>query len=184
MKKTTLSLCMIVKNEEKMLKDCLASVQDIVDEIIIVDTGSTDTTLGIAKHFNAKIYHYKWNGNFSDARNESISHATGDWILWLDADERLNRKSLPELRQVIRHKPPGPEIYKINIKNFQKGDYYYISDAHRLFTNFFGIEFTGRIHEQISPSLKKLKGKDHHNLKSILYKEIQQGLIHVKQQEL
>src|SRR4051794_40673333 len=82
-----LSLCMIVKNESKHLANCLESVEGVVDEIIIVDTGSTDDTVEIAKSYGAKVYHYEWNDNFSDARNESIKYATGDWILVLDADE-------------------------------------------------------------------------------------------------
>ena len=84
-----LSLCMIVKNEEKFLAGCLESVKNIVDEIIIVDTGSTDKTIEIANSYNAKVYHFEWKNDFSLARNESIKHATGDWILILDADERL-----------------------------------------------------------------------------------------------
>ena len=84
-----LSLCMIVKNEEKLLPGCLESAKDFVDEIIIVDTGSTDKTIEIAKQYNAKIYEHPWENNFSKHRNQSISYATSDWILYLDADEEL-----------------------------------------------------------------------------------------------
>jgi glycosyltransferase involved in cell wall biosynthesis len=80
---------MIVKNEEEMLPECLESVDGLVDEIILVDTGSTDRTLEIAKEFGAKIFHFPWINDFAAARNESIKHATGDYLLILDADERL-----------------------------------------------------------------------------------------------
>ncbi|MCH8018826.1 glycosyltransferase family 2 protein, partial [candidate division KSB1 bacterium] len=88
-KKPSLSLCMIVKNEEEYLQECLESIEDVVDEIIVVDTGSTDRTVEIARQFDAEVHHIPWNDDFAAARNESIKHASGDWILQLDADERL-----------------------------------------------------------------------------------------------
>ena len=93
----TISLCMIVKNEEDTLARCLDTVQDIVDEINIVDTGSTDRTKEIAKKYTSRIFDYPWNDSFSDARNESFKHATKDYILYLDADDVLlepDRKKL------------------------------------------------------------------------------------------
>lgn len=88
----TISLCMIVKNEENTLERCLKSVQDIADEIIVVDTGSTDRTMEIASKFTNKIYEFSWIDDFSKARNYSFSKATKDYILWLDADDII----LPE----------------------------------------------------------------------------------------
>ena len=87
-----LSLCMIVKNEELFLEDCLNSVKDLVDEVIIVDTGSTDNTKEIARKFTVKIYDFKWCDDFAVARNESLKYATGDWILVLDADEVISKE--------------------------------------------------------------------------------------------
>ena len=165
----SLTLCMIVKNEEKLLEDCLRSVHNLVDQIVIVDTGSNDKTVEIAQKYNADIHYFAWTGDFAEARNESIKHAKSDWILWLDADERLNADSLEELQNIINHKPSQPEIYKINIRNYQKGDYYYISDAHRFFSNNFGIKFSGCIHEQISQSCKKLGGKEFNTNIEILH---------------
>ena len=78
---------MITKNEEKYLEQCLNSIKDIVNEIIIIDTGSIDKTKDIVKKFNAKIFDFKWSDDFSEARNESLKHATKDWILVLDAVE-------------------------------------------------------------------------------------------------
>jgi glycosyltransferase involved in cell wall biosynthesis len=84
-----LSACMMVKNEEKNLPRCLNSIKDIVDEIVIVDTGSTDNTIQIAKDFGAKIYHHPWQDNFSLHRNQSINYATNEWVLIIDADEEV-----------------------------------------------------------------------------------------------
>jgi tetratricopeptide (TPR) repeat protein len=84
-----LSLCMITRDEEAMLPGCLASVRGVVDEIIVVDTGSVDGTLAIARAASARVVELPWEDDFSAARNASIAAATGDWILILDADERL-----------------------------------------------------------------------------------------------
>jgi len=96
-----LSLCMIVRNEAKNLPRCLESVQSAVDEIVVVDTGSTDETVAIAQQFNAQIYHFPWINDFSAARNESLKYVTGDWVLVLDADEALSRPVVPLLKQVM-----------------------------------------------------------------------------------
>ena len=93
--KKTISLCMIVKDEEEFLPGCLESVKEAVDEIIIVDTGSTDRTVEIAKSYGAKVYFHPWENDFSKARNYSISYATGDWIMYLDADEELFKEDIP-----------------------------------------------------------------------------------------
>ena len=81
----TLSLCMIVKNEEETLARCLDSIKDAVDEIIIADTGSTDSTVKIAKRYTDKVYHFDWVYDFSAARNFSFSKASSDYCMWLDA---------------------------------------------------------------------------------------------------
>ena len=86
----TISICMIVKNEEKHLARCLDSIADLAEELIIVDTGSTDRTKEIAAKYNARIYDFKWNGDFSDARNFSFSKATKEYIYQADADEVLD----------------------------------------------------------------------------------------------
>lgn len=83
----TISVCMIVKNEEDVLERALKSVQDIADEIIIVDTGSTDSTKDIASSYTNKIYDFEWCDDFSKARNYSFSKATKDYCMWLDADD-------------------------------------------------------------------------------------------------
>ena len=97
----TLSLCMIVKNEEQFLEQCLRSVQGLVDEIIIVDTGSMDRTKEIARFFTDQIYDFAWCDDFAAARNESLKHAKGDWILVLDADETLSKQDHESMRGLI-----------------------------------------------------------------------------------
>lgn len=98
----SLSACMIVKNEEKFLAQCLKSIKDAVDEIIIVDTGSTDRTVEIAQSFGAKVYHHPWRNSFSEARNHSLIYATCDWILQIDADEALEQRDIPLLHKLIQ----------------------------------------------------------------------------------
>ena len=93
----TISLCMIVKNEEKVLGRCLDSAKDITDEIIIVDTGSTDGTKEIARRYGAKIFDQKWQDDFSLARNFSFSKATMDYCMWLDADDIIREEEAAKL---------------------------------------------------------------------------------------
>jgi O-antigen biosynthesis protein len=92
---------MIVKNEEKYLEQCLNSVKDLVDEMIVVDTGSMDKTKEIAVKFGAKVFDFEWCDDFSAARNESLKHATGDWILVLDADEVISERDVEEIKNLI-----------------------------------------------------------------------------------
>ncbi len=158
--KPVLSLCMIVKNEEKLLPVCLNSVKDLVNEIVIVDTGSTDRTLEIAGSYDARVFSFNWVDDFSAARNESIKHAEGEWILYLDADERISPENARKIREVIKN----PEIDAVNlvesiaqtngnlIKKFK-------SDYTRLFRRTGTLGFTGRVHEQILPSIIKNGGK-------------------------
>ena len=96
----TISLCMIVKNEEKILERCLASIHDLVDEIIIVDTGSKDNTKESAYKFNAKVFDFEWCDDFSAARNFSFSKAEKDYILWLDADDVLLEEDRDKFRNL------------------------------------------------------------------------------------
>jgi len=157
-KKQTLSVCLIVKNEEQYLPDCLESVRTIADQVVVVDTGSTDSTIAIAKQFGAEVYSFAWCDDFSAARNESIKHAKSDWILWLDADERLSIDSNSELQRLLKPEK-GPVAYEIQIDSCVNGASH-LSTAHRLFKNHCGISFEGRIHEQISYSLYRLNGEE------------------------
>ena len=111
----SLSLAMIVKNEDFVIGNCLASVCDLVDEMVIVDTGSTDLTKPIAKSYGAKVIDFEWVNDFSIARNESIKHCSSDWILVLDADETL---SPTDHDKVIKAINSDRYAYDITIRNY------------------------------------------------------------------
>ena len=110
----TISLCMIVKNEEEVLARCLDSIKDAVDEIIIVDTGSTDKTKEIASKYTDKIYEFEWVNDFSAARNEAFSKATKDYQMWLDADDVFPEESLRELIKLKNELDPNVDIVTMN----------------------------------------------------------------------
>jgi len=97
-----LSLCMIVKNEEACLPQVLESVQPIVDEMVILDTGSSDRTIDIATDYGARVYHFQWCNDFSAARNHALRYVRGKWVLVLDADEVLTPEIIPEIQQAIK----------------------------------------------------------------------------------
>ena len=147
-----ITLSMIVKDEGKYLKGCLASVKDIVDEIIVADTGSTDDTINIAEEFGAKVYRFKWINDFSAARNFALSKSSGDWILYLDADERLSEKSAAELRKFTEHDQLTGCRCIVRSPDDNNGNPHYMKYV-RLFRNKNGIGFTGTVHEQIENSL-------------------------------
>jgi len=148
-----ISLCMIVKNEEEFLDRCLLSVHKWVDEIIIVDTGSTDRTKEIALSFTDTVYDFQWINDFAAARNEALKHATGQWILNLDADEYMEEKEIRGLRDFLAKENPTAEfVYQVTVRNFTSAmNHTGISEAPilRIFANQMGFEYYRPIHEQI-----------------------------------
>lgn len=157
-----ITLSMIVKNEERYLEDCLKSVNNVVDEIIIVDTGSTDNTLKIAEKFNARIFHFDWINDFSAARNFALSKSTGKWILYLDADERLDASSA---KLMLKLSENDSDIgYYCTVKSYdsevqRNNTIRYV----RFFRNHPQARFEGKVHEQITPSLERLNYKFIHS---------------------
>ncbi len=147
---------MIVKNEEKFLPGCLESVKNIVDEMIIVDTGSTDKTAEIARSYGAKVFPFEWKNDFSLARNESIKHATGEWILILDADERLNPGQEDKVKKYLSMDFDGLYVKVISLGKDGKAK---VNEYPRIFRRKEGVKFEGKIHEQIGPSIIKSGGK-------------------------
>ncbi|GAB6157192.1 hypothetical protein JCM39194_03920 [Desulfotomaculum varum] len=142
-----ISLCMIVKNEEHNLARCLNSVKNCVDEIIIVDTGSTDGTLNIARQYGAKIFHYQWDEDFAAARNYSLEQAGGEWILYLDADEELEPNGCERLRSLAAD--TQYEAYFFQIINLTDNNAPLKHINVRMFRNKPQYRFTGKLHEQI-----------------------------------
>ncbi len=145
-----LSLCMIVRDEEEMLPRCLEAVAPAVDEIVIVDTGSQDRTIEIARSFGARVFEREWTGSFSDARNVSFENATGDWLLYLDADEVLVEGDAERLRALTGQM--WRECFYLVETNFtgQEGSGgASMFSALRMFRNRPNYRFSGRLHEQI-----------------------------------
>jgi tetratricopeptide (TPR) repeat protein len=148
-----LSLCTIAKNEEAALPKCLGSVRNVVDEIIVLDTGSGDRTVEVAKQFGAKVYHYQWCNDFSAARNEALKYVTGDWILVLDADETLTEEIVPQIKEVIE----SPEYLLINLVRHEVGaEQSPYSLVSRLFRNHPDICFSRPYHALVDDSVSEI----------------------------
>lgn len=147
------SLCMIVKNEEACLPGCLRSVRGVADEIIVVDTGSTDGTVKVAESFGAKVYRSEWNDSFSEARNCSLSKATKDWILVMDADDVFEREDLQKLLSITRDGDGETDVYCGRTLCYSgdtpDGGSVLLNMNVRLIRNNRGLCYRGRIHEQI-----------------------------------
>ncbi|MCP4268484.1 MAG: glycosyltransferase [Candidatus Brocadiaceae bacterium] len=144
----TLSLCMIVKDEEKLLPTCLESIRNHVDEIIVVDTGSTDRTVEIATAYNARTYYHPWENSFSKARNFSLKYATCDWILILDADEEIDENDATRLKPLLR-KSNADLIYLQVLDKTLEDKIVSISNSERLFRNHLGIQYEGIVHNSL-----------------------------------
>ena len=172
--KPALSLCMIVKDEEDCLARCLLSATPVVDEIVIVDTGSTDRTKEVAKAFGAKVYDFEWTDDFSEARNLSLSKATSEWILVLDADETISPLDYDHLNKIVKNNADHPMAYSITTRNYVKPTYvigwtcndgqyadeeggtgWYPSEKVRLFTNDSRIYFENPVHEFVESSIER-----------------------------
>jgi tetratricopeptide (TPR) repeat protein len=152
-----LSLCMIVKNEEEELPLCVNSVKPVLDEIIIVDTGSADKTKEVARQLGARVFDFPWVDDFSAARNHSILRATGDYILWLDADDRVDPSEVEKLRLLKQNFPwKKNQAYYLTVNSQSPAD----GETHfyqlRIFPNVAGARFEGRVHEQAFYRLKEL----------------------------
>jgi glycosyltransferase involved in cell wall biosynthesis len=152
----TISLCMIARNEEKNIRRCLESVKDTVSDIIVVDTGSVDDTAHIAQEYGAKVFVHPWNNDFSEARNVSLDHAIGDWVLILDADEELPPKSREILPSLLINNQVEGYLCAVTNRSEQETNQ---DVVFRLFRNRPEYRFTGRIHEQIIDSITSRGGQ-------------------------
>ena len=144
---------MIVKNEEASLPQCLRSVKDVVDEMVILDTGSSDRTIAIANEFAARVYHFEWCNDFSAARNEALNYVQGQWVLVLDADEVLMPEIVPQVKQAIAFE----RNIVINLVRKEVGaaqsPYSLVS---RLFRNHPEIRFSRPYHATVDDSVQTL----------------------------
>jgi tetratricopeptide (TPR) repeat protein len=151
---------MIVKDEERTLPKCLSSVKNVVDEMVVVDTGSRDRTPYIAQKFGARVYHFQWCNDFSAARNAALKYVTGEWILVLDADETLTQKIVPQLKQAIN---TLDEYLLINLVRQEVGaaqsPYSMVS---RLFRNHPQIRFSRPYHALVDDSISEILRQEPH----------------------
>ena len=169
-----LSLCMIARNEQTNLARCLESVKGVVDEIVVVDTGSTDRTRDIARAFGATVIEHPWSDDFSEARNLSLSRATGDWALVLDADEVVAADDHPRLRALLRSRKALDVAYALTTRNYTDqsgsrgwtpncGEYrqhecgkgWFPSTKVRVFPNDPRIRFENAVHETVEGGIRR-----------------------------
>lgn len=173
-----LSLCMIVKDEEDCIGKCLNSIKDVVDEMIIVDTGSSDRTVEICKSFGAQVFNFPWNGSFSAARNYGLERATGDWILWLDADEEVDSSDAHKLRNVLYYDDYLLSIHLINYYGDLPDLNKTFDIAHtRLFRNHKGFKFINNIHEMLNAHEVLTETEDNQAIKTVPIKVYHYGYL-------
>ena len=150
------SLCLIVRDEAENLPGCLGGLRELFHEVIVVDTGSTDATKEVAAALGARVFDFPWQDSFSAARNESLRHATGDWVFWMDADDRLdgtNRRRLRELLAALGDENAA-YVMKCRCLPGRPGGTVTVVDHVRLFRNDAHVRWTYRVHEQILPALR------------------------------
>ncbi len=154
-----LSACLITKNEAERLPACLGSVRDLADELVVVDTGSTDDTVAIARSLGAKVYEFAWCDDFAAARNASLRYATGTWVLVLDADEVLEPAAIPPLRRLM----DAPDCLAVTLLRWEVGATQApYSVLARLFRRHGDVVFEGIYHESVDRALERLCAREPH----------------------
>ncbi len=155
-----LSLCMIVRDNEDTIEACLDSIYPWVDEIIIVDTGSTDATPEICRRFGARMFEFPWCDDFSAARNVSLEPARGDWVFWMDSDDTIDQEQGRRLRELVYgHHDENIVGYvmQVHCPSSEPGQLT-IVDHVKVFRNRPELRFEHRIHEQILPAIRRAGG--------------------------
>lgn len=156
-----LSAVLIVKNEEKTIKRCLDSIKDYVDEIIIVDTGSTDNTISLSENYTEKVFSFVWTDDFSEARNFGIENASNEYILSIDGDEYLDSSSKQALEHIFKNENKKYDAFLVKIVNFLDNYSTFDHWAVRVFKNT--LRFSGSVHEEVkSENVLKLPLKIFH----------------------
>lgn len=183
----TLSLCMIVRDEEEVLGRCLESVKALADEIIIVDTGSEDRTKEIAARYTDRVYDFRWTGDFSAARNYAFSKGTKDYLMWLDADDVLRPDEAAKFIEFMQTLPGDTDVvmmpYAVCFDEAGRSTFTYYRE--RIVRNRAGYRFQGRVHEVIPPSGRVVYSDirvEHHKIKETdsdrnlnIYEEMERG---------
>lgn len=149
-----LSLCMIVKDEQAVLARCLASAAELADEIVIADTGSRDNTKEIAKSFTDKVFDFAWEDDFSAARNFSFSKATGDYVMWLDADDVIEESELKgflALKAALETERPDTVMCRYNTAFNEDGSPAFTYYRERILRRTPDLNWEGIVHECIAP---------------------------------
>ena len=156
-----LSLCMIVRNNETTIGPALESIKPWVDEMIVVDTGSTDATPDICRNLGARVEHFAWCDDFSAARNESLKYATGEWIFWMDSDDTIPEDCGRRLRELADGEHPPSRlgyVMQVHCPSAEHSDDMTVVDHVKLFRNRPDLRFEHRIHEQILPAISRAGG--------------------------
>ncbi|HQR43258.1 MAG TPA: glycosyltransferase, partial [Gemmatales bacterium] len=157
------SLCMIVRNNERFIVECLTSIRPFVDEMIVLDTGSTDRTAELARSVGARVYHFAWCDSFSDARNESRKYARGQWIFWMDSDDVISPECGMKLRLLAYQEHPAQVMgFMMQVHCIGPGpegpQQVTKVDHVKLFRNHPQLHFEFRMHEQIMMPIRRLGG--------------------------
>ncbi len=156
---------MIVKNEENMLKKTLPVLVGNVDEVIVVDTGSSDNTAGTAKDLGAKVFDFPWRNDFAAARNEAISRASSDWVIWIDADETMKKEDIEKLKTALKDSKENGfviPLFECKEGEYQSNIFYY---RLKVFRNNLGYRFIRPINEELVDKDEKfIKGKLLHDV--------------------
>jgi tetratricopeptide (TPR) repeat protein len=157
----TLSSCLIVRDNARTIRACLESLRPWVDELVVVDTGSTDDTPRIAAELGARVFHFPWVDDFSAARNESVRHARGEWVFWMDSDDVIDATNGRGLRTLADGPHPDNVLgYVVQVHcPGEDGSELTVVDHVKLFRNRPDLRFEGRIHEQILPSVRRAGGE-------------------------
>ena len=156
--KTNISLCIIAKNEAQLIGQCINSALPYVDQVVVVDTGSSDRTREIARNLGAEVWEFSWNNDFSEARNFSLEKARGEWILFMDCDEEIEESAGKTLLEAV--KSDYYHAYYVNVKNILAGNNHVLFHSIRVFKNLPQYRFKGKIHEQISYSIVENCGEE------------------------
>jgi tetratricopeptide (TPR) repeat protein len=153
-----LALCLIVRNEERFLRACVESARDVVDEVVIVDTGSTDSTIELASQLADRVVREPFADDFSRARNVALNAASADWVLFMDADERLVPQQAKRIQPLLETTPSGVlgwSMLRFNL--FATGEFY-TGYQTRLINRAAGVRFDRRINESVKASVRRLGG--------------------------